>query len=84
MKPVSFPEANGHFVMPGSTEEEPIGKLPVCSTVYEDGTPVMVSCWEDDNNERVWLSIIGTKHPPVSVMRTSPFPIAVEPNDVGQ
>lgn len=83
MEPISFPQANATFVMPGSTPEEPIGKLPVCRTVDTDGLPCLISCWKNGDSV-VWLVVAGSSHPPVSLRTDSPFDLPIENYDPAQ
>lgn len=80
MKPVPFDQVNKTFTAPPGMEES-CGDLPVWQGRDTDGTPLIISCWELTKEEiiqiantgRVYLSVVGTQQPPVSVMAESPF-----------
>lgn len=71
MKPVKFEGANAKLIAPGC------GELPVIQT--KDNC--LVSCWEMSEEERnnfektgrIWLSVIGLKHPFVCMSVEQPF-----------
>jgi len=71
MKPVEFENANAKLHAPGC------GELPVIQT--KDNC--LVSCWEMSEAEKkefektgkIWLTVIGLKHPPVCVSVEKPF-----------
>jgi len=71
MKPVNFEDANAKMRAPGC------GELPVIQT--KDNC--IVSCWEMSEEEKkefektgkVWLTVIGLKHPPVCMSVEQPY-----------
>lgn len=71
MKPVDFADKNLMLTAPGS------GKLPALQT--KDNC--IVTCWEMSNKEKkefektgkIWLTIIGLKHPPVCMSVEQPY-----------
>lgn len=71
MKPVKFENANGKLRAPGC------GDLPIIQT--RDNC--LVSCWEMSETEKkefqktgkIWLTVIGLKHPPVCMSVEKPF-----------
>lgn len=71
MKPVDFEEKNMILKAPGC------GELPAIQT--KDNC--IVTCWEMseaerkefDKTGRIWLSVIGLKHPPVCMSVEKPF-----------
>ena len=71
MKPVEFENANGKLRAPGC------GDLPIIQT--RDNC--LVSCWEMSEAEKkefqktgkIWLTVIGLKHPPVCMSVEKPF-----------
>lgn len=73
MKGVNFPESNTLLARPEGMTEEECYDLSVCRTIMENGTPVVISCWELTPDEiatiigtkKIWLWIIGKTHPPV-------------------
>lgn len=71
MKPVKFEDANAKMIAPGC------GELPVIQT--KDNC--LVSCWEMSEEEKkefektgkIWLSVIGLKHPLVCMSVEQPY-----------
>ena len=78
-----FPESN--VLMKGDGDQ--IGDLKV----YTDNTQ-FVSCWELSSDEiqtiletgKVWLYILGDRHPPVYVTGLSPFERPVQGPDLAE
>lgn len=76
-----FPQQNTLFRKPADMTEEQCGDLPVHRGAFPDGTPCIISCWKvtPEDLERiketgeVWLSIVGSGMPPVSVFTENPF-----------
>jgi hypothetical protein len=81
MLPVNFSEANFTFTKPSSMTDEECGDLRVHKGNYSDGTPVIISKWQPskedieaiNRGEGVYLSIVGTGMPPVSLFTENPF-----------
>lgn len=71
MKPVKFEDANTKLTAPGC------GELPAIQT--KDNC--LVSCWEMSEEEKkefektgkIWLSVIGLKHPPICLSVEQPY-----------
>lgn len=72
MKPVKFEDVNAKLIAPG------YGELPVIQT-KDNG---IVSCWEMSEEEKkkefektgkIWLTVIGLKHPPVCMSVEQPY-----------
>lgn len=85
IKPVDFPEANFTFQAPDG--------MPDCGTmrafVHNGG---IVHCWEFSekdieilqNTKRVWVSLISTSQPPMSLSVEMPFvPVMDLPEVIG-
>lgn len=74
MNPVDFEDKNNILHAPGC------GNLPVIQT--RDNC--IVSCWEMSEEEKkefrktgkIWLTVIGLKHPPVCLSVEQPYGIA--------
>lgn len=83
MKPVNFKESNFTFNKPASMTDEECSPLPVFRGQLSNGAPVVISCWEFDEeelkqillspNRKVWLYVFGTGTPPVALSNESPF-----------
>lgn len=81
MNPVNFKEANITYGKPEGWEEDECGNLPVHKG--SDGKhPVLVSAWMPSigdiermvEGKPIYLTIVGTAMPPVSLSTESPFP----------
>jgi len=81
-QPVKFPEVNFTYTSPKGMEET-CGSLP-CHIVRGDNTkPAMaISCWKFPTRDQrlkflkdglMWLTVIGSGHPPVALGVSSPF-----------
>jgi hypothetical protein len=82
-----FEQANFTFTKPTDMTDEQCGSLRVYRGYYNDPggpmdkVPCIISCWapskEDieaiNNGKPIWLSIIGTGMPPVSLYTENPF-----------
>lgn len=81
MELASFDEANTVLGKPADMTHEQCEAASVCRTQYDDGTPVVISCWKVTKEEleeiqrtgRVWLTIVGQTMPPAHVGGISPF-----------
>lgn len=81
MIPVDFKESNFTFGKPEGWTDEQCLPLTVWKGNCDDGTPDIISCWsfsKEDLEEihrtgRIWLRIVGTGLPPVSLQTETPF-----------
>lgn len=72
--PCSF-EGENLLGKPDSMSVDECEPLPVCVVTYPDGMMGMVSCWKLTHKEleeinktgRIWLTILGSAHPPVII-----------------
>lgn len=84
MKPVDFDESNTVLGAPPEVNralppDEQVKELPAFACQHDGG--VIVSCWELSAAEmaevmltgKVWLTVFGGSHPPVSVNTENPF-----------
>jgi hypothetical protein len=77
MKPVTFQGANRLFRGPEGSDIQP---LPA----FDEGQGFIVSCWEPSPEDlaalaaggRIWLVVLGNKHPPVQLQTVWPFAAA--------
>lgn len=78
--PTGFDEENGDLGPPKGCSEDEVSSLSVLQTKYDDGTPVVISCWKLTQEEleevirtkRVWLGIHGSTMPPAWVSGLNP------------
>jgi hypothetical protein len=81
MELASFDEANTVLDKPADMTHDQCESASVCRTQYDDGTPVVISCWRVTKEEleeiqrtgRVWLTIVGQTMPPAYVGGANPF-----------
>jgi hypothetical protein len=85
MIPTSFPESNGFCDTPIGVSPDEVCPLAthIAPVFFTDGTEstAIISCWKFTKEEleevnktgRVWLWIIGSQMPPVSLDVESPF-----------
>jgi hypothetical protein len=81
MIPCSFDESNCVLDNPGDMDHEECEALSVWKGRYDNGTPVVVSCWKLTKDEvetlmttgRVWLHLIGHTMPPALLQVEHPF-----------
>lgn len=80
-KPVDFAESNFNL-LPAQGDEGRVGELRAYRDLRPE-QPQLVSCWElsDEeiiqiiNTKRVWVYVLGMRHPPIYVGGTQPhFP----------
>ncbi len=82
MNAIRFPEVNINYVADGCHD------LPAYHGDDTGGQPVIISCWQPTPEEleeinrtgKVWLFIVGTSQPPVSVTGHHPFVASVTNN----
>lgn len=85
MQPAPFPQSNMVLVAPdghneSKPEDEKVGDAPAF-TCPRAG--VIVTCWEPSAAEyaefmatgKVWLTVMGGAHPPVTLSTASPFAV---------
>lgn len=81
MVPCSFEESNHVFAKPANMTHDECEPLSVCFTQFDDGNPVIISCWKITAEEieefqrtgRIWLYIYGAGMPPVALSANNPF-----------
>ena len=87
MKTIKTPATNTILGAGGNPNTDP---MPVALCTYTDGTPFIESCWRADWRERlrvlltgrVYLMVMGTRHPPVYVAANGDAPAAVPLADI--
>lgn len=81
MQPITFPESNFTFNKPSDMTDEQCRSLPVVKCNAPDGTPLIISCWQLSEEDKlkiaetgqIWLTICGTGMPPVGLQTEKPF-----------
>lgn len=81
MTPINFPEANFTFTKPEGWTDEQCSELKVCKTTDGNQMPVIISKWqlsaedlkEINKTQSVYLMVVGSTQPPVSLHALSPF-----------
>ncbi len=88
MKPVKFKGMNAKFIAPQGMTVDECADLPAYRS---DDPPMIVSCWELTEDERIdiankgrlFLGVMGTAMPPVWIAADNPFD-QEGGNDAGQ
>jgi hypothetical protein len=81
MIPTNFPESNFVLDKPPSMSHDECDPLCVHIGQLSTGQPAIVSCWKLTKDEvtllletgRLWLIVLNTQMPPVSLSVESPF-----------
>lgn len=81
MLPTNFPEANFTFTKPNGWTDEQCGDLRVFRGKDSEGVPCIISKWQPskedieaiNRGEGIYLSIVSTGMPPVSLFTENPF-----------
>lgn len=81
MMPVDFKEANFTFLKPKGMTDDECGDLRVFLGKYPDETPCIISKWRPNKEDieainagqPIWVSVIGTQTPPISLFTENPF-----------
>lgn len=81
MLPIEFPEKNFTFQKPASMTDKECSSLDVWRGETEDGVPAIISKWQPsredldalNRGEGLYLQILGTGMPPVSLYTENPF-----------
>ena len=82
MIPKDFDGVNTVLVRPENWAEKDCQELPVFSAYDQElKTKVYVSCWQFSDaeweeivkNKEVWITDVGSSHPPIAIEGISPF-----------
>ena len=81
MEATNFEESNHALGPPPGMTEDEVFTLRVWKGQYDDGTPIVISCWRPTQAEldeinrtgRVWLEVMGNTMPPAMLRGINPF-----------
>jgi hypothetical protein len=88
--PASFDESNAVLGKPSDMTHDQCEALSILRVQYEDGTPVVYSCWkltpaeleEINRTGRVWLGIVGVTMPPAFIAGEKPLVVPLHADEI--